>query len=156
MTKLIFRIVISATVSLMLVACGSESPSELAPTLTPIPIATESESMPLQDRLTLEQAYEDYRQQWVILDEIWQGLANGEDIACSDSPQIATPPSGSNAIYGELQIIADELRAASQLWETECQNPRSTVPQNIINDGVLMTRTASTALAKVEAFLNTE
>lgn len=156
-TKIKLLVVIFPIVIALVTACTTKeekvSPSTpLLPTPTPDTI-----SLPMEQRPEIERLSEAIRQSHAQINAIWQSIAQGETASCAD--EIISPPS-IEAIPDELPYSTDLQRATSatqnaiQRWKAECLNPRSTIPQTVINEANLSLRNAQSALDDIQSGLS--
>jgi hypothetical protein len=77
-------------------------------------------------------------------------------VQCGETFQTISPDRFEEELpmQDELHRATLDLLDAVQLWQQECNNPRERVPDEIINQGSLKTRSAGMALSKIEDFLN--
>lgn len=142
-------------------ACGESDKDDPAPTGTPAPTATtQAPTIPSEERQRLERQYSTLNTAYTELSSVWEGLASGEQIQCSEPPDFPAPEeiavddeASDSSLSGYLRSAAIELEQASRLWSTECANPRATIPPDIIDQGRLATRAAGDALRQVETLL---
>lgn len=156
---------LSAVFTLVLItvaACGKDdNTSDPAPTDTPAPTATsQATAMPSEERQRLERQYSTLNAAYTELSSLWEGLASGQQIQCAAPPEFPAPEeiavsdsADGSSVNDYLRSAAIELEQASRLWITECANPRTTIPPDIIDQGRLATRAAGDALRQVETLL---
>jgi len=141
----------------MITACTSEEPKK-----TPVPATTTATAtpfvtpeLPVDVRLAIEPLYENLWQAYQQMSATWEGLAAGEQSQCGTAYTGLAPEmiSGEHNLYQTLRQAAIDLEEAAQLWQAECENPRSNVPQNIIDQGVLHVRAANDKLILIEEAL---
>jgi hypothetical protein len=128
------------------------------PTLTLYGFITDTprSSFSVEERLQIEQDHEQLRQLYEQIAVVWDGLSRNEDVQCGAEIQTISPERFENVppVYSQLRRAAVELFDAVELWKGECANPRETVPETVIDRGVLRVRGAEDALRIVEELLS--
>lgn len=160
MGRRISKFMVAVVTSAVLAACGTSdnTPDSPIPTLPP-PTVSPAPSKSAE-RADLERQYAALQTGHAALTRIWEALGAGEQVQCSEPPDIPAPESITRSDDAQFAPLSDQLRRAAvelgraaALWQAECSNPRPTIPPDVIDQGRLATRTAGDALREAGALL---
>jgi len=108
----------------------------------------------------LQRDYESLLTAQSAISEIWEQLADGQQVQCGQYPEVLAPESISAEDDPSLQPLADILHTAAiatehavQLWQAECRQPRQNPPPDVLSEGLLAVRSAGDALKEAEPLL---
>jgi hypothetical protein len=110
--------------------------------------------------VNLQRQYEEIRFAQKTISDIWEGLATGEQAQCGQYPDMTGPDAIIDDETGTFVELVDWLRRAAietekavNLWKAECNNPRTVLPPDVIDQGRLASRAAGDALREAERLL---
>lgn len=147
---------IAVVIVLLASACGSPEDAPGA-TDTPAasPTATADPEIP-----RLQNLYERLRESQAAIASIWETLAAGDQARCDTAITVIPPESISlhdtsphASLWLGLREAAIAIDEASNLWQAECQQPRTVPPPDIVQAGVLAARRAGDRLDAVQTAL---
>jgi hypothetical protein len=140
---------------LVLAACGDKSDDKKDVPPTTLPLATQSSVL-----VHLQRDYEDLRESHQAISDIWERLADQEQIQCGTYPDVLNPEaisaegdSAYDTLASTLDYAAISIGQAITLWQMECERPGGTVSPSTIQEGLLETRSAGDLLDEAETML---
>ena len=146
-------LLVLSVVVLLLAACGSDDDS-------PAPAETSAPANDTSISTRLARDYESLNVAYQTIGNVWEGLASGEQVQCGTYPEAPAPEDISAGDDDALQPLADllkqaaiELQSAINLWQAECNNPRTTIPPDVIDEGRLSVRAAGDTLREANDLL---
>lgn len=149
------RRICALLIMLMLSACGDNTSNDDKPESTPASTPTiEIEATPFPimtdaQREQLESTTSILSEAQAQIEAVWSDLQAGRAVDCAAElkPQISPDAlTSDDPISLTLQQAAIEIQTAVNLWQAECQNPRSQPPPNVIDRGIRAALAAGTAL----------
>ncbi|MBI5927870.1 MAG: hypothetical protein HY862_01065 [Chloroflexi bacterium] len=153
--------ILALLIALMLSGCGgdkqNDDKSDATPSITPTNQALSSPTLTDDLRQQLESTYSILTEAQTQIEGVWSDLQAGQAVDCATSlkPQISPDAlTGDDTISLILQQAAIETQTAVNLWQAECQNPRSQPPPDVIDRGIRAALAASTALDAASAALS--
>jgi hypothetical protein len=139
-----------------LMACSpNEDPPQPPQVPTEAPELTVTQTLPIEDRLELEERYTHLRELHSKIAEVWESLDRGETAQCGEEYETLSPElfSGTDAPNVSLRRAAVMLVEAAELWEAECARPGENVAPDVIQQGMSRIREAGSALDDAGAAL---
>ncbi len=138
---------------LLLSACGDDKPnddkSESTPATTPTMQIAATPTLTDELREQLESTYSILSEAQAQIETVWTDLQADRTVDCASALKQQVSPdalSSDDPISLILQQAAIEIQTAVNLWQAECQNPRSQPPPDVIDRGIRAALAAGTAL----------
>lgn len=154
------RLLCLVVMMLMLAACDDQDDKDKRATLPAPPVTVDTTleipGIPQEIRATLEESYEALRQRQTAIEEVWARLQRDDTVGCDEAlPEMHSPQiyAGDDAVSERLFDAAVHIANAYQLWEAECQNPRTQPPGTVIDEGLREALSAGDDLREAQSIL---
>lgn len=142
---------------LLLSACGANGTGAVTPDAGSTPQTALAPTLGLTQRLQREAQLGDLRVAQAQIEAVWRDLSEGRAVSCATELEQRPSPSifddSDDAVATALYQSSMALERAVQLWQVECNNPRTVPSGDIVSRGLGAALEAKIALEDAQDLL---